>query len=306
MLKGSERIAQLLVDTAAFRDLDEPTILTSGELGIYYINTEKLLQDDGNWVKYGESAAKMATYLDSLTQNSKVFLEVVQILASELEAFLSDKRKKYANIKISGGQRRDWLFSIPVAKMLGLDHISLYKQTKDNADRLELNNPKLEFIETDSMKNWYSVHMVDLVTEGSSIYNIIDGRELGWVPMLRNKGVQIDRLYSVVTRLQGGEERLKSHGVSVESFVKIDSEFLAKYSKFPERSVEYIKNPSSWAKSYIEENGALMFLDFFNPDGDKLDRALKFLARYREVLSLSGKLEELRKELDSKYGLRID
>ncbi len=54
-MESHPRISELLVETGAYSDLSDPVILTSGQLGIYYINTEKLVQDDGEWKEFGES-----------------------------------------------------------------------------------------------------------------------------------------------------------------------------------------------------------------------------------------------------------
>ena len=48
--------AEILKNTGAYSDLEEPVILASGELGIYYINTEKIMPDEGTWKKYGNNA----------------------------------------------------------------------------------------------------------------------------------------------------------------------------------------------------------------------------------------------------------
>jgi orotate phosphoribosyltransferase len=303
-MKGVERISELLVETGAYKDLDSPVILTSGELGIYYVNTEKLLQDGGQWVEHGDNSQKMISYVKGLLSNKSSFKEVIDIMSDDTELKLSDKSTRYKKVSISGGQRRDWLFSGPVAYTLGLDHISLYKQT-DDLVKFEVLDPEGELIDKCNIAGWFAFHIVDLVTEGSSIYSLNSMEPKGWVPMLRGEGVVIDSLLSVVTRRQGGEERLMEQGVYVNSFVSIDKDFLRKYSKDPDRALAYSKNPSEWSKNYIEKNGAMMFIDIFDPDGGKLERGLKFFSRYKKVLRMLGKLNDLEMAIRKKFDLEL-
>jgi orotate phosphoribosyltransferase len=303
-MKDSERISELLVETGAYKDLDSPVILTSGELGIYYVNTEKLLQDEGKWVDHGDDSRKMISYVKGLLSTKSGFKEVIEIMSKDTELRLLDKKGQYKKVSISGGQRRDWLFSGPVAYSLGLDHISLYKQTED-IDKFEVLNPEGKILSDHDLGGRYAFHIVDLITEGSSIYSLNRLEPKGWVPMLRNAGVAIDSLLSVVTRHQGGEERLLEQGVNVNSFVSIYNDFLRKYSKDPERALAYSKDPSEWSRNYIEKHGAMMFIDVFDPNGGKLERGLKFLLRYKKVLAGLGKLKELEDAIKTKFDLEL-
>ncbi len=58
-MESNKRISELLVETGAYTDLDKPVILTSGELGIYYVNTEKLCQDSGKFKEHGDNSQAM-------------------------------------------------------------------------------------------------------------------------------------------------------------------------------------------------------------------------------------------------------
>ena len=304
-MKNAQRVSELLVETGAYKDLDSPVILTSGELGIYYINTEKLLQDSGEWVRYGDNSQDMITYLKGLLPSKSSFNEVINIISEEIDSRLSHKKELYKNITISGGQRRDWLFSGPVACVMGLNHISLYKQI-DDVHRFEIISPKGDLLSNCDIRGCYAVHVVDLITEGSSVYRQNGIGAKGWVPMLRAHGAVIDSLLSVVTRRQGGEERLLEQGVTTNSFVSIDNDFLRKYSKDPERALDYAKSPSEWTKNYIEKNDVMTFVDVFNPDGGKLERGLKFLSRYKTTLSSLGKLEKLERAIRVKFDLELN
>jgi orotate phosphoribosyltransferase len=296
-MENNKRISELLIETGAYKDLDKPVILTSGELGIYYINTEKLCQDGGKFNDYGNDSAAMINHAVKMTKEHPIFKETIDILSEETKKLGLD------HYCISGGQRRDWLFSGPVARNLKLYHVSLYK-----GGDIELldSNANLCSQEPLDLEGLCAVHIADLITEGSSIYRIENSEEKGWVPMLRENEAGISNLLAVVTRLQGGEQRLKAVGVNTHSFVAIDEDFLGKYSKNPERALAYQKNPGEFSENYLKENGAMAFLSSFDPNGGKIDRAKKFLSRYGAILKESGKILELESAVKEKYGKSLD
>jgi hypothetical protein len=288
-------IAQIIVDTKAYSDLADPVILASGVLGIYYINTENVLQDNGKWKEFGYSAKDMVEHACDVSYDSTPFCEVIQILAEEAHQVLNSG----CLWVISGGQRRDWLFSGPLADELGLPHVSLYKQDGPQEGRVEVIRDGLTtIIDPGELAGYRAIHVVDLITHGSSIYD--NGR--GWVPMLRSQGVGVDDVMAVVSRGQGGEARLSEQGVTVRSQVGIDTTFLQKYSTNPNRALAYFHSPEEWSNEYLKEHGALAFLDNFNPEGSKLSRARKFLRNYQEVLQETGRIMELADAVQSSYG----
>jgi orotate phosphoribosyltransferase len=303
-----ERVAQLLVETGAFRDLDQPVILTSGELGIYYVNTEKLVQDNGEWERVnnaaqeGKNAEAVLKHALAMYEAKPTFKEVIRVLADQVAAASIGG----SDPMISGGERRDWLFSGPVAHELGLMHVSLYKDGKT----IQLHDPTEDWREVPSLahlKGRKVVHAVDLITEGSSVYAPgSDGSPAkGWVPMLRNAGANIADLFAVVTRQQGGEQMLAKQNVTVDSLVSIDEEFARAFSKNPDRAVAYMKDPKAWSEAYLKENGALALLSAFDPVKQKDARAAKFWKRYGPLLMQNGKAFELDDAAQKAYGKTV-
>jgi hypothetical protein len=232
-----------------------------------------------------------------MMQINPTFNESIEILTDKVARLFPNTN--FENCAVSGGQRRDWLFSGPVALKLGIPHVSLYKE-----GQIEIVNPS-GAVEDYPINSFYVVHLVDLITEGSSVYTKTkDRQEKGWVPMIRNAGAVINDLIAVVTRRQGGEETLKEQGVTVHPFVAIDEAFLMQYSKNPERAVAYLKDPKAWSEAYLRENGALALAGAFDPNGGKLDRANKFLHRYGSVLE-GSRMAELEAAVMSKYGKSV-
>ena len=299
-IESDKRISELLIETGAYKDLEKPVILTSGELGIYYINTEKLCQDNGKFNDYGDDSWAMINHAISMTKEHPKFKEVINILSEEVRGLLSQANPA-CNYAVSGGQRRDWLFSGPVAKNLDVDHISLYKDGK-----MEVINPKGKIISPDlELENYHVVHVVDLLTEGSSAYRKEEGKEKGWIPMIRKGGGAIRDLVAVVTRLQGGEERLEEQEVNVTAKIAINDNFLKQRSNNPKRALSYAADPKKWSENYLKENGALNLLNTFDPNGGKMDRAKKFLIRYGGFLKEYGKFKELEDAVQNTYKISL-
>ncbi|MBI4146541.1 hypothetical protein HY489_04340 [Candidatus Woesearchaeota archaeon] len=286
------RMAEILLETGAYRDLETPTILTSGELGIYYINTEKILPDNGTWEKCGDDPRSMQAHVLSWLDMTGPYKEAIDLLAQKASSLMQQDRA----CAISGGQRRDWLFSMPVAHRLGKPHLALFKPEKGKPDRIEIQGT------ASSTSGLYVVHIADLLTEASSCYRQEEDQELGWVPMIRRAGATINDLVTVVSRLQGGEQRLASAGVNTHSFVDIGPEFLCTYSDQGETAIKYHRSPREFAEGYLRLDGPLAFVKFFDPKGGKLDRATKFLQRYGGFLKSVGRYEELETAVQKAYG----
>ncbi|MCK4635057.1 MAG: phosphoribosyltransferase, partial [Candidatus Aenigmarchaeota archaeon] len=232
------------------------------------------------------------------------FNEEIKIISEKVDE-LFDGIEKERRV-VSGGQRRDWIFSGPVANKLDVPHVSLYKQKQGEEDKIEvIRNGSID--PSYSLKGKYAVHVVDLITKGSNIYRIENWQEMGWVSMLRKKGATINDLVAVVTRCQGGEKMLADlpEPVNVHSFVAIDEDFVKKYSNNPERVLEYMKDSMEWTKNYLKDNGALAIVDAFDPNGSKQNRAEKFIKKHCQLLYDAGKLDEFEDAIQEKYGISV-
>ena len=296
---ADKRIAELLVKSGAYRDLESPVVLASGQLGIYFINTEKLLDDDGKWAEFGDDPLKMYSHLLDVQKKNPDFAEVIDVLRNKSGEMLSAPSSASYRV-ISGGQRRDWLFSMPVASALHISHLTHFKGESPVllwAAGYQMEVPSIE-------RDYCAVHIVDLITEGSSIYSNQGGEEMGWLPGIRNLSTQpeeVKGLLAVVDRLQGGREMLQKQGVGLTSFVEIDEDFLSTFSIDKARALSYHASPTDWSEEYLREHGATAFAGVFNPEGNKLKRAGNFMDRYEIVLRDAGKLQELETAVQERY-----
>lgn len=220
-------IISWLFETDAVRVCPEgqPFWYTSGKLGPFYINTQFL---------YGSEAAansllktiEEACAGDKLAFYDKVWADISAQLAAcpiyaQLIDLLTEAAAKMDVDFVSGGERRDFFFSMPVAKRLGMGHLSIFKDLscvytdKDGvsmpADQAGLAGKK-------------SVHIADLITVASSYIR-------AWIPAVESLGAKIACSLAVVDRDQGGSEILAHAGCPLTTLVTIKPELFAQARK---------------------------------------------------------------------------
>lgn len=305
-MRNDQYLEQLLVETGAFRDLENPVILTSGELSIYYINTEKICPDGGKWEKFGHDPFGMIYHSIIMAKEHPSFQGVIDRLSEGVNSLFPITSKQ--PLAVSGGQRRDWLFSGPVAVRVGeqgVPHLSLYQQEEGKKDRINAIYPDGSIDDNPSLEGWQIIHVADIITTGSSAYRKENGKEKGWIPRLKERGASIEHLVTVVSREQGGELLLAKQGVITHSLISIDERFLKTYSTNPKMALRYKKDQQGWAEEYLIKNGTTRFADYFDPQGGKQERAYKFLKRYEMVLKQSQGQKELEEVVWKKYRIRF-
>ncbi|GAI83245.1 unnamed protein product, partial [marine sediment metagenome] len=130
------RIMKILQETEAYKDLDVPVVLSGGDLGIYFINTEKTMQDGGAWNEFKNDATGMTSHAIKVMFENQNFADVIEYLTEKADELLKGEDRSLC--MISGGQTRDWPFSAGVASQLDLPHLALYKQKPGEEDKLEI------------------------------------------------------------------------------------------------------------------------------------------------------------------------
>ena len=192
---------------------------TSGTVGPYYVNThflfggpekagELLAFIDAEKENVGRFVPELSARCRDLYGSDPVYGNVVDRLAATL-------RPKTASLSmISGGERRDWFFSVAVAHQLDLPHLYLYK---DQRGFLAGNGAAVEARDLTGKR---FAHVADLVTEASSYCN-------AWVPALSSRGGCLACAANVIDRAQGGAEVLRSLGVEAWSLLRVDEKLFA-------------------------------------------------------------------------------
>lgn len=126
-MRSHPAITPLLVKSGAYRDLEHPVILARGDLGIYFVQAEKLCRDDPSFIeKYAADPVGMIAHAAGLMEQHPEFKMVIDALAETVQHCFDDYEHHYVTA-VSGGQRRDWLFSGLVAQTLKVPHLALFK-----------------------------------------------------------------------------------------------------------------------------------------------------------------------------------
>ena len=133
-----------------------------------------------------------------------------------------------------------------------------------------------------------------------------DTSKIEWINAINGNDLDIDKsikdgIINPSFKDPGGILTKSIYGCALSHKMAYEK-FLETYSTDPERALAYQADSEAWSRKYLSENGALALLPAFNPEGGKLDRAKKFLDRYRSVLVTTGKIHELDKAVKESYG----
>jgi hypothetical protein len=302
---GEMNMHELIFRCGAFRVLETPVMVTSGEfLTPFFCNTENFCGDreiDAFLQSYGSDPAAITERAARLLQTQPSFKQVVYRLTERAETIIGgwiDGRRPV----ISGGQRRDWLFSGPVAGELGLPHISIFKpNTADGSQKILYHSTRSPgpAEEIRDLSGCRVLHIADLITRGSSIFDVdASGLESGWVPALRNRGAVVEDLLAVISRNQGGEQMLAERGVAADSLLTVDASFIAEHVPDPRPLLQFLEDPRAWTEAFLNSHGPEPLFAYCRADDKKLPRLMKFIRKYRRFLEQNGWLESLEEKLD--------
>lgn len=206
---------EILFRNRGFTFADEKRIFlpyTSGMIGSYYVNSE------------------------SVMRNGKDYHRVVENLADMVDITLR-KNSKDSDFVISGGERRDWIFSYPVAAMLSQPHLTICKNTQTfGAD----------------VRGRKVIHVADLNNEGSSLRDL-------WIPTIKKLGGKIDEVFFYVDRSEKGVKIVRQLGLKSRSIITLDVErwrYMLEQGMIIheqyESVMEYRANPIEWGKKVLK------------------------------------------------------
>jgi len=253
----SEKLISWLFETRAVRVCPEgrPFWYTSGTIGPYYINTHFLYGSE-------EKANELLGLIDSEKHDKPVCIQKVMKavkgnyrkdiiykgMIDEMCLFV----KSHVNLDkvdyISGGERRDWFFSILVADLLKKPHLSIFKDLTCVMSSGDETGP------ADRLTGKKVLHIADLITEASSY-------ERAWIPAMESRGAEMKWSFVVVDRKQGGGELLAEKGVESHAMVSIDRSLFEKAVALGLMSMEqfrmiddYIRNPKESMRNFLYEH----------------------------------------------------
>lgn len=274
---SSPELIRALVESEALRVAPAHEVFwyTSGKVGPYYINTHFL---------FGGSKAA-AALLDFIEENADPNAVSFAMQLQEKTAGMYARDPRYRAVidrladaveetgeaydYISGGQRRDWFFSVAVAALLQRPHLYLYKDLSATVTS-EGNGAQVTGEDLSGSK---TIHVADLVTEASSYLR-------SWIPALRDRGAQMSAAVNVVDRAQGGIDALQGQGVNASALLRVDGTLFDALlegglinSAQHGRLQAYFEDPDGAMKQFLQDNPSFIEDALKGGDGRTAERA---------------------------------
>ena len=224
-----------------------------GVPGPFYLNTELMIGRELSAVLLDKittiiaqepdpklRAAELNTLIMAAYRDHKNYRTVIEAMVEQAKT----EFPKGSYSAISGGERRDWLFSIPVAVELGIKHIYLFKnQSKFCGEALQSGEKVL--------------HLSDLINNAASYFD-------SWLPILKACDLVCAGTLTVNTRGSVGLTRLREAGYKVAALNHIDLAFFEEACKkglIDKSTVEeialFFASEKEWAKRYLMGNAPL-------------------------------------------------
>lgn len=199
---------------------NQPFWYTSGKIGPYFINTHFLYGSEKDSVELLNFINSLLEHSDKKDIPSEVFKKILKqyennniykTVIDEMKNFIKENINLSEVDYISGGERRDWFFSMILSYLLGKPHITIFK----NLDTV-ITNSNFNMLENNVNLNGKKVlHIADLITEASSYLR-------AWIPAIKNLGATIAWSTVVVDRMQGGSKKLEKENITSYSMIQID------------------------------------------------------------------------------------
>ena len=254
----ADKISEALFETKAVRVAPEnqPFWYTSGRLGPFFINTHFLLENEaaaGEVLKRIEKAIAD----NKLTAPEEIFdMMLAYYNKGGTFKMVSDKLAEEASKLdfdyISGGERRDYFFSMMPAYLLKKPHLTIYKDMTSVYSE-SIDGPAVDVKDID-LKGKKALHIADLITEASSY-------ERAWIPVIRGLGSDITDTVAVVDRHQNGREVLKGLGVELHALTGINEELFdeAKANGVindaqKDMIMHFLENPADYMTAFLKAN----------------------------------------------------
>jgi orotate phosphoribosyltransferase len=275
-----EKVITWLFETGAMKVCPEnkPFWYTSAKIGPYYINTHFLYGSE-------EKASDLLGVIDKEKDNRLGCTDIIYNLvrsnydSDAIYRGLIDQMVEYIKRNmdineidyISGGERRDWFFSILTAAFLKKPHVTIFKDMSavlfNGRESVGLSNIK----EINGKASF--LHIADIITEASSYTR-------AWVPAVKSLGGVITTSMVVVDRLQGGAQNLTAAGVKSHTLVEVDKEMfdtallLGHINTEQHRMlIDYTADPTGTMKKFLSAHPEFIESSLASTDAKTRERA---------------------------------
>lgn len=257
------KILNYLFETNAikFCKENEPFWYTSGKIGPYFFNaqfvygseeeskelldfiTEELESINNNNSNKKDLPKRILDKVLSQYNTNAIYKDVINQMKDYIENNIGLSNFEY----ISGGERRDWFFSIILAYLLKKPHLTVFKDMSALKS-----NP--EFTTTEDISDLQGakvLHLADLITTASSYIKM-------WVPIVNNLNGIMEHTLVIIDRNQGGKNNLKQVGVTSHALAIVDKDLFAQAlnlgfinQKQLDFICKYFDNPDETMKDFL-------------------------------------------------------
>ncbi|MFZ4761862.1 MAG: hypothetical protein ACOYK8_03505 [Alphaproteobacteria bacterium] len=291
MANSAQHIFRQLIDSKALQTRDHAADrlfwYTANLPGPFYINVEKLVGDNvddvleaiNSVLKTPHSVAEKTAAIAQLLEKQMASTPSYQQLIEHLYHFAEPLLAK-ADF-ISGGERRDWLFSWPLALRAHKAHLFLFKDGHSHW----LNG-------TPPAHGSVALHVADLINNAVSYHE-------RWLPFLTQAGYALPSTLAVVVRGQKGLQSLQDIGMNVCFPVHLDMGFMQQaatqglISPFAAQQAGlYLQDPLAWALETLPQ----LPLNNWTDNSPKEQERLKLFLT-QDQWQLAEKLPDLWKKL---------
>lgn len=266
-------LMSLLFQTDAFKICEEnkPFIYTSGKIGPYFINTQFLYGNQKSAQDFLDFAnAQLETEAKDLIpanlfeellkqyENNEIYKNVINTLKDFITSRIDLANFDY----ISGGERRDWFFSIMTAYLLGKPHITLYKDLTAIVSTCDFE----ESTPVQKLTGKRILHIADLLNTASSYLRF-------WVPAIKALEANITTSIAIVDRMQGAGQVLSNLGIRSLSLLQVNETLFEKAKELGiindvqlQMLHQYTENPDASMKQFLIEHPEFLEDAIHSPD----------------------------------------
>ncbi|MGE3624290.1 MAG: hypothetical protein AB7H77_10535, partial [Bdellovibrionales bacterium] len=216
--------------------------------------------------------------------SSAVYRKIVATLVARMKEKYSAADTGF----ISGGERRDWLFSIPLARETNMKHVFLFKNGDVHCD--------VPFKAGEA-----GIHISDLINNAASYIDL-------WLPALARVELTCAGTACVISRGANGVKKLEERGIPILALNSIDLPFFEQSEKSGliggeqlEEIRLHFRSPKEWGEKYLFEDPAVF--NVARADKKSFERLQSFFEK--DPWQLRAKHKAFFEEIDAQIAARL-